>query len=189
MVDVVRFAGGLLFDRVMAGWEAAVLTADHADSRPVQILGAAAGDLESVLASSEGVLRPEAIAVNADLCAFDARVRQMVQSALDEGSTDVRFWGKLAARSADHDPGDPSNLTELSNLDELGELGELDRAADPVQHRLSFAARAFKAHALEAAAAPFDSIDTVEIFSAAGRSESRERMAVRSQDPGDDGEF
>jgi hypothetical protein len=41
VVDVVRFAGGWLFDRAMAGWDVSVLLtdlADHPDGRPVQAL-------------------------------------------------------------------------------------------------------------------------------------------------------
>lgn len=139
MAEVVRFAGGWLFDRVMAGWDTTVLTTDHADSRPLRILGATALDLESVLESPDRELRPEAIAVEADLCDRDPRVRRMVEKALDEGLADVRLWGERCAASVD---------------DGVGAM----------RHQLSFAARAFKAQALAAAAAPFDSIDTVEMF-------------------------
>ena len=41
VADVVRFAGGWLFDRAMAGWDVTVLVADHPDERPLRILGAA----------------------------------------------------------------------------------------------------------------------------------------------------
>src|ERR1700688_3322744 len=40
VVEVVRSAGGWLFDRAMAGWNVTVITSDHSDSRPLQILGA-----------------------------------------------------------------------------------------------------------------------------------------------------
>ena len=52
VVDVVRFAGGWLFDRSMAGWDVTVLVADHPDDRPLQILGAQMLDLEDALASA-----------------------------------------------------------------------------------------------------------------------------------------
>jgi hypothetical protein len=42
LAEVVRYAGGWLFDQAMAGWDVAVLTADHADPRPLRILGARA---------------------------------------------------------------------------------------------------------------------------------------------------
>src|SRR5439155_14971420 len=46
VVDVVKFAGGWLFDRAMAGWDVTVLLVDHPDERPLQILGAHTIDLE-----------------------------------------------------------------------------------------------------------------------------------------------
>ena len=46
VVDVVKFAGGWLFDRAMAGWDVTVLLTDHPDDRPLHILGAQTLDLE-----------------------------------------------------------------------------------------------------------------------------------------------
>jgi hypothetical protein len=138
-VEVVRYAGGWLFDRVMAGWDATVLTADHTDPRPLRILGARVADLESELSSAARDPWPQAIAVGADLYGSDARVRRMVQDALDKGVAEVRLWG-------DRWPAD------------------LDGGVDSVLHRLSVAARAFKAQALAAAAAPVDSIAGTEMF-------------------------
>ncbi len=139
MVEVVRSAGGWLFDQVMAGWDVTVLTSDHSDSRPLQILGARVRDLETTLAMP--VLGPclSAIAVRSDLYDCDARVRRMVRTAFDEGLAEVRFWG-------DQRPED------------------LDGTDDPVRHRLSVAARAFKAQALAAAAAPADPNEDIEVF-------------------------
>jgi hypothetical protein len=136
---VVRSAGGWLFDQVMAGWDVTVLTADHSDSRPLEILGARARDLETMLALP--VLGPclQAIAVRADLYESDPRVRKMVLTAFDEGRAEIRFWGD----SPQKDPG---------------------ARADPLSHRLSVAARAFKAQALAAAAAPADPTDHIEVF-------------------------
>ena len=55
VADVVRFAGGWLFDRAMAGWDVTVLltdrVADHRDERPLHILGAQTLDLEDALAA------------------------------------------------------------------------------------------------------------------------------------------
>ena len=64
VVDVVRFAGGWLFDRVMAGWDVTVLLtdlADRPDDRPLQILGVGVLDLEDALASVETRPRPQAL--------------------------------------------------------------------------------------------------------------------------------
>ncbi|MBV9351060.1 MAG: hypothetical protein JOZ23_05930, partial [Mycobacterium sp.] len=51
VIDVVKFAGGWLFDRAMAGWDVTVLVADHPDDRPLKVLGAQTLDLEFALAS------------------------------------------------------------------------------------------------------------------------------------------
>jgi hypothetical protein len=141
--ELVQSAGGWLFDQVMAGWDVTVITADHSDSRALEILGVRARDLETVLAMP--VLGPclQAVAVRADLYDSDARVRRMVRTAFDEGHAEVRFWG-------DPRPEDS------------------DTATDQVPHRLSVAARAFKAQALAAAAAQGDTAQDVEMFRRGG---------------------
>ena len=100
VVDVVRFAGGWLFDRAMAGWDVTVLVADHPDERPLQILGAQMLDLEDALASVGHRPPPQALAAAADLFGCDSRVRQGVLQALDQGVTEVTLWGRdLADRT------------------------------------------------------------------------------------------
>lgn len=150
MTEVVRFAGGWLFDRVMAGWDVTVLTADRADARPLRILGARAAWLEPVLASPVRGPRPKAIAVHADLYDCDERVRLMVLDALDEGRVEVSVWGDRWAVGADDWTGS-------------------------VRHRLSLAARAFKAQAMAAAAMPADGEEPVEVFRSAGPIRSSRR--------------
>jgi hypothetical protein len=115
----------------MAGWDVTVLTADQGDSRPLEILGARVRDLEAILALPlvGGCL--QAVAVRADLYESDERVRGMVLRAVGEGQADIRFWGDF--RHEDHGTG-----------------------AARLSHRLSFAARAFKAQALAAAATSAD---------------------------------
>ncbi|HMD91498.1 MAG TPA: hypothetical protein VKG80_02545 [Trebonia sp.] len=137
--EAVRSAGGWLFDQVLAGWDVTVVTADRGDPRPLHILGVRARDLDSVLAMP--VLGPclKAIAVHADLYDADERVRRMVLKAAEEGGADVRFWGDC--RPADFDGG-----------------------ADPVSHRLSLAARAFKAQAMAAASLPAEPAVETEVF-------------------------
>ncbi len=147
VVDVVRFAGGWLFDRAMAGWDVTVLLtddlADHPDDRPLQILGAQTLDLEIALASVETRPRPQALAAAADLFGCDPRVRQGVLQALDHGVTEVTLWGETWP-------------------------AELDDTVGLVQHRLSTAAQTFKAQALAAAlnveGAPQSSIGHTETF-------------------------
>lgn len=137
--EVVQFAGGWLFDQVMAGWDVTVLSTDDADPRPLAILGVRVVDLETVLARQVSGSCLQAIAVHEDLYAADARVRQMVGEALRGGQTDVRLWGE-------------------------GCSGDFDAAAATVWHRLSVAARAFKAQALAAAAVPADPSEVTEVF-------------------------
>jgi hypothetical protein len=142
VIDVVRFAGGWLFDRAMAGWDVTVLItdlADHPDDRPLQILGAQTLDLEYALASVETRPRPQALAAAADLFGCDSRVRQGVLQALDHGVTEVTLWGETWP-------------------------AELDDSVGLVQHRLSMAARIFKGQALAAAAVPVGSIGHTETF-------------------------
>ena len=93
LVEVVRSAGGWLFDQVMAGWDVTVLTPDGADARPARILGVRAGDLESVLARRVRGSCLQGIAVREDLYDSDARARRMVHEALDGGLAEVRMWG------------------------------------------------------------------------------------------------
>jgi hypothetical protein len=139
VADVVRFAGGWLFDRAMAGWDVSVLVADHPDDRPLQILGAQIVDLEDALASMESRPRPQALAAAADLFGCDSRVRQGVLRALDHGVTEVTLWGETWP-------------------------AELDDSVGLVQHRLSMAATIFKAQALAAAAVPHGSVGYIETF-------------------------
>jgi hypothetical protein len=126
VLDAVKFAGGWVYDRVMAGWDVTVLIGDDEDARPLEILGAEVRDLESVLESWQDRPHPQTIAVAADLFDRDSRVRKGVLSALEQGATEVTLWGE-------------------------GLPAELDKSVDSVQHQLTAAARAFKAQALAAA--------------------------------------
>jgi hypothetical protein len=126
--EVVRFAGGWLVDRVMAGWDVTVLVSPTADTRPLDILGVETYDLELALEEWADRPHPQTVAVAAELFASDARVRSGVLGALDHGLTEVTLWGE-------HWP------------------AELDGTISSI-HQLSGAARAFKAQALAAAADP-----------------------------------
>jgi hypothetical protein len=139
VADVVRFAGGWLFDRAMAGWDVTVLLADHRDDRPLQILGAQIVDLEYALATVGHRPPPQTLAAAADLFDCDSRVRDGVLQALDQGATEVTLWGQTWP-------------------------AELDDSVGLVEHRLSAAARAFKSQALAAAAIRADSIGPIETF-------------------------
>jgi len=141
--DAVKYAGGWIYDRVMAGWEVTVLvdaarTAD--DPRPLQILGARCLDLESVLQDWSARAHPQTVAVAADLFDRDPRVLAHVRNALDQGATEVTLWGERLP-------------------------AELDGSVDSVAHHLSAAARAFKSLALAAAHDPgADAVAPTETF-------------------------
>jgi hypothetical protein len=140
VADVVRFAGGWMYDRVMAGWDVTVLLAAGADERPLHILGVETADLESALALWAERPHPQTVAVAADLFASDERVRRGVLGALEQGMTEVTLWG-------DSWP------------------AEFDDSVGRVQHHLSAAARAFKTQALTAAGDPAaDLVGSAETF-------------------------
>lgn len=137
--EVVKYAGGWLVDRVMAGWDVTVLIDSNEDIRALEILGVEIQDLETALTMWAERPHPQTVAVAADLYASDARVRRGVLTALEHGMTEVTLWGESWPE-------------------------ELDATVGSVQHKLSAAARAFKAQALAAT-------DNPEAFDV-GRAES-----------------
>ncbi len=141
--DVVKFAGGWLVDRVMAGWDVTVLIDGDEDLRPLEILGVDTADLEGALEMWADRPHPHTVAVAADVFSTDVRVRRGVLDALDQGLTEVTLWGE-------HCP------------------VELDDTVGSVRHQLSAAARAFKAQALAAidplAAVADEVVDDAETF-------------------------
>jgi hypothetical protein len=144
IADVVESAGGWLFDRVMVGWTVNVLVSSHGDVRPLRILGVDTLRLESGFQSLEIEPKgPQALAVAGDVFADDARVRRHVLAAMDRG-TEVTMWG-------DYWP------------------TRVDRRVESVEHRLSVAARAFKARALVATATPHRPVGATEKFRSGAR--------------------
>lgn len=122
--DAVTAAGGLIFDRVSAGWEVRVFLAESTDRRPLQILGADARELAEGIESADAW--PDAIVVAAELYAHEVRVRRYVGTAARQHCSEVAIWG--------------------------GEWpATLGCGIGLVEHRLSIAARAFKVHAMAAA--------------------------------------
>ncbi len=124
--DVVCSVGGWLYDRVRAGWEVNVLLPQQCDTRPLQILGVEASDLDSHLSTASIGCPARGLAVSAEMFASDIRIRQAVLNALDRWLTEVTLW---------HD----------------GWPLAVGHRTITVQHVLSDAARAFKRHALAAA--------------------------------------
>ena len=141
--DAVRACGGWLFDSVMAGWDVLVLEAEPGDARPMRILGARAVDLEAALTSTARDPRPHVLALAADLYTADARVRALVRWSIGQGLAEVRLWGDCGSARLD---------------------GEIDGRIGDVSHRLSVAARAFKAQALAAALGSVCSVAESEVF-------------------------
>ena len=124
--EAVRSAGGWLFDQVLAGWDVTVITAEAGHPRPLDILGVRASTFDDVIAAPAFGPCLQAIALPADLYRDDERVRRLVLAAAEAGRAEIRFWGGVWP-------------------------ADFDGSGDPVSHRLSLAARAFKAQALAAA--------------------------------------
>ena len=136
--DAVRSAGGWLCDRARAGWHVNVRVADGGDPRPLAILGAAALELdEDFVSMVRSASRVGALALSADLLGADPHMREEVLRVLKRGLTEVIVWGEKWP-------------------------AELGRQADPIHHRVSAAARAFKSHALVAADVSTDSVTPTE---------------------------
>jgi hypothetical protein len=123
--ELVGSAGGWMCDKARAGWDVRVVLTDDHDMRPLAILGAsplAGTELADVMKMAS---LGGALAVSVRVLADD-RIRAGVLGILKRGLTQVTVCGQ------DWPP-------------------EFNRKADPVEHKLSSAARAFKAHALGAA--------------------------------------
>jgi hypothetical protein len=152
--DVLQSAGGWLCDRARAGWDVNVLVGDGGDPQPLAILGATALDLdENFISTVRSASRVGALAVSADLLAADARVREEILRALKRGLTEVIVWGRQWP-------------------------AELGGQADPVQHRVSPAARAFKSHALVAVDVSTDSVNPTETLFRVGTGSFRALRSV-----------
>ena len=139
-VDAIRAAGGWLFDLTLSGWDVGVLVPDHEDCRPLRILGARPIDPASAEPVPASGRWPDALAVDAGLFATNARTRELVWDAIAGGSK-VRLWDNSAPP-------------------------ESPLATEAIHHRLSHAARAFKAQALAAADEPDIVVEVIESFRA-----------------------
>ena len=143
--EAVQYAGGWLFDQAMAGWDVTVVTAEAGDPRPLDILGVRARDFDAVFASPALGPSLQGVALRADLYRDDERVRRLVLAAAEAGRAEVRLWGEVTLGG------------EICQAD-------FDGSGDPVSHRLSLAARAFKAQALAAADLPGAPTAETEVF-------------------------
>jgi hypothetical protein len=143
VADLVKSAGALLFDRAVAGWDVTVGIRDGHDALALRILGLKAQPVECALESITSHPPPQ-LAVAADAWSCDAGVREAATWAMRSGNSALLLWGNANA-------------------------SELDRRLRVVHYQPSAAARAFKAHAL-AAAAVVDDPDRVESFRSNRRS-------------------
>ncbi|MDP9166875.1 MAG: hypothetical protein M3O32_12575 [Actinomycetota bacterium] len=124
VTDLVRSAGGWLFDRSLAGWDVHAVLTVAGDVRPLQILGVTTESRE--LDDDEAAPAcAVALAASADAVCSDAELRADVLGAMKRGIGDVLIWGSSW----------PDGI---------------ERGVDTVEHELSAAARAFKACALAA---------------------------------------
>ena len=138
--EVVRFAGGWLCDKAMAGWDVNVLTLDDSDLRALRILGVNSHNLASVLGSRVALGQClQAVAIPGELYLSDPGVRTIASRALESAPGELLLWG-------DEMPADLDQRPEVRP--------HLRHASVPVTHELSLAARAFKAQALAAARIP-----------------------------------
>jgi len=135
-IDVVRSAGGWLFDRATAGWEVTVLVREHTHIRSLEILGATVLDFEHALAGQVHAIWPQTLAIDPAMYTSDSRVRRGVLGCLDTGEIEIGVWGEL-----------PS---------------ELESRVSPTAYRISVAGRAFKKCALRAAGCPGETVTTEE---------------------------
>jgi hypothetical protein len=125
VAEAVASAGGLIYDRAMAGWDVTVMVDGEVDDRPIRILGAKAENLSAALASRGEAGRPRALAVATDVVAGSEAVRRNLIAACNAPTIDILLWGG-------HCP------------------SELQCDITPVGHQPSVAANVFKAHALAA---------------------------------------
>lgn len=138
VAETVRNAGGLLVDRVMAGWDVTALLASVNDTKALEILGVAAADVKPPIQEWRWLPLRRMVGVNTDAFVEDAWVRRAVLRILDQGRTEVIMWGNSRP-------------------------GELGCAVDVVRHEVSAAGRAFKKRAL-AAVGDTDPVSPTETF-------------------------
>ena len=124
-IDAVTNAGGLIFDRASSGWNVDVYLAEPGEERPLRILGVSShGLLPGALTGSTEC--PDALVIAGELYKVNSNVCRFFNAASRNHFTEVAMWGgKWPA--------------------------ELASGVGRVEHHLSLAARAFKAHSMDAA--------------------------------------
>jgi hypothetical protein len=136
--DVVRSAGGWLYDRVRAGWQVSVVVPDGADVRPLKILGVRTCSVDDPFQVLRGS-SPAALAISADVVAGNPQIGRFVERALERNIIEVTLWG-------DRPP------------------AQIERHFEFVQHPASGADRAFRTHAMAAIGSLGAETDCIEEF-------------------------
>jgi hypothetical protein len=125
VIDAVTGAGGLIFDRASSGWRVDVHLSEPGDERPLRILGVnSLGLLPGALAGPTEC--PDALVIAGELYNVNSNVCRFFNAASRNHLTEVAIWG--------------GNWP-----------AELASGIGRVEHRLSIAAQAFKAHSMGAA--------------------------------------
>jgi hypothetical protein len=137
VADLVRSAGGWLFDRSMAGWDVTVVVSGGCDPLPLQILGVNT-ELRELDDDESAPARALALAASTDAVHADPELRAQILGAMKRGIGDVLVWGHSWPEG-------------------------VGRGVEEVEHELSAAARAFKAHALTALGLS-ETVDPIETF-------------------------
>jgi hypothetical protein len=125
VTDLVRHAGGWLYDRAREGWDVTVLLSGEGDVTPLQILGLGTQRPETE-GDPSAPQRALALAVSSEALGANAVLREDVLRAMKRGFVEVTLWGDPTAHG-------------------------LFRGVESAEHVLSAAARAFKSYALKAA--------------------------------------
>jgi hypothetical protein len=123
VAELVEHAGAWMFDHARSGWVVTAHIPDTSDTRPLRILGVG---VDHGLPRVWAAHRCTALAVSAATLRHVGTVAQLVTNALDNNDTDVTLWGETL----------PKNI-----------IRRLRRS----EYRLTPAAAAFKAQALQAA--------------------------------------
>jgi hypothetical protein len=138
VTDLVRHAGGWLYDRSMAGWAVTVaLPGELVDDSPLRILGLSTERAEDDDDDGTPAHAP-ALAASVEALAANRMLRADVLRAMNRGLVEVTLWGSSAGAQGRAEP------TRQFSVNGLG------GRVEPTQHVLSAAARAFKVHALRA---------------------------------------
>ena len=134
--DLVRSAGGWLFDRISQGWTVNASMTAPGDFRALRILGLRT--VSTRIDAGADIDVPSPLAAGAEPFVSDARVWGSIVAAFTcGGEAEVTLWGDSLPR-------------------------RLNRNVKTVEHRLSAAARMFKAQALLAASIPHEAVSPTE---------------------------